>query len=131
MTTPIVQSITDEQLAEIERDAIARGKLKKGQCEGGKQITKTYFCNHCGAGPQDGCRQPLPQRYASAPTILSLIARLRAAEADVRRLDKLDALCEAYGFEGIHEGNRWMIEGPYRNVRVAIDDIKPDSVVKP
>lgn len=80
MTTSIVQSITDEQLAEIERDAIARGKLKQGQCEGGKQLTKAYACNHCGAGPQNGCRQPLPQRYASAPTILSVIARLRAAE---------------------------------------------------
>ncbi|HBO5412390.1 TPA: hypothetical protein NIE10_006452 [Pseudomonas aeruginosa] len=54
-----------------------------------------------------------------------LIARLRAAEADVERLNKLDALCEAYGFEGIHEGNRWMIDGPYRDIRAAIDGIKP------
>lgn len=54
-----------------------------------------------------------------------LIARLRAAEADVERLNKLDALCEAYGFEGIHEGNLWMIDGPYRDIRAAIDGIKP------
>ncbi|MCV0076771.1 hypothetical protein KUC82_06930 [Pseudomonas aeruginosa] len=54
-----------------------------------------------------------------------LIARLRAAEADVERLNKIDALCEAYGFEGIHEGNRWMIDGPYRDIRAAIDGIKP------
>ncbi len=54
-----------------------------------------------------------------------LIARLRAAEADVERLNKLDALCEAYGFEGIHEGNRWMIDGPCRDIRAAIDGIKP------
>lgn len=60
-----------------------------------------------------------------ASELRGLIARLRAAEADVERLNKLDALCEAYGFEGIHEGNRWMIDGPYRDIRAAIDGIKP------
>lgn len=90
MTTPIVPSITDEQLADSER-----------------LITEL-------------------ERVASAlPSVRAMIARLRAAEADVDRLNKLDSLCEAYGFEGIHEGNRWMIDGPYRDIRAAIDDIKP------
>lgn len=43
---------------------------------------------------------------------------------DAERLDKLDKICEAYGFEGVHEGNRWMIEGPFRDIRAAIDDMK-------
>jgi hypothetical protein len=40
---------------------------------------------------------------------------------DAARLDWLDQQCEAYGFQDIHEGNRWEISGPYANVRVAID----------
>ena len=48
----------------------------------------------------------------------------QAAESvleDAARLDWLDQQCEAYGFQGIHEGNRWEINGPCANVRVAID----------
>ncbi len=40
---------------------------------------------------------------------------------DAERLDWLDQQCEAYGFQDIHEGNRWEISGAYANVRKAID----------
>jgi len=40
---------------------------------------------------------------------------------DAARLDWLDQQCEGYGFQDIHEGNRWEISGPYANVRQAID----------
>jgi hypothetical protein len=40
---------------------------------------------------------------------------------DAARLDWLDQQCEAYGFQDIHEGNRWEISGAYANVRKAID----------
>jgi hypothetical protein len=40
---------------------------------------------------------------------------------DAARLDWLDQQCEAYGFQDIHEGNRWEISGAYANVRDAID----------
>lgn len=40
---------------------------------------------------------------------------------DAARLDWLDQQCEAYGFQDIHEGNRWEIGGAYANVRDAID----------
>ena len=40
---------------------------------------------------------------------------------DAARLDWLDQQCEAYGFQDIHEGNRWEISGAYANVREAID----------
>lgn len=53
--------------------------------------------------------------------ISALIARLRAAENDAERLTWLDRQVEAYGFEGIHEGNRWYIDGPFRDLRTAID----------
>ena len=42
-------------------------------------------------------------------------------QEDAARLDWLDQQCEAYGFQDIHEGNRWEIGGAYANVREAID----------
>ncbi|HBO2361351.1 TPA: hypothetical protein L4H08_005489 [Pseudomonas aeruginosa] len=120
MTTPI----SDEQLAEIERDILAQAQIMSGQCEGGVWL-RGGDCPKCQATRHDRCQFPLPQSYAIPSNVEALIARLRAAEADVERLNKLDALCEAYGFEGIHEGNRWMIDGPYRDIRAAIDGIKP------
>lgn len=50
-----------------------------------------------------------------------LRAEVEALRKDASRLDRLDIECEAYGCEGIHEGNRWMIDGPFRTVRDAID----------
>lgn len=50
-----------------------------------------------------------------------LRARVVALAADAARLDALDLLKESYGFQDMHEGNRWKIEGPFRNVREAID----------
>ncbi|EOZ3002133.1 hypothetical protein ACQQ4Q_005926 [Pseudomonas aeruginosa] len=120
MTTPI----SDEQLAEIERDILAQAQIMSGQCEGGVWL-RGGDCPKCQATRHDRCQFPLSQSYAIPSNVEALIARLRAAEADVERLNKLDALCEAYGFEGIHEGNRWMIDGPYRDIRAAIDCIKP------
>lgn len=40
---------------------------------------------------------------------------------DKERLDWLDKHAESYGFERIHEGNRWMVDGPFNTVRDAID----------
>ena len=84
MKSPVT-SIADDQLAELEADAIARSKLRIDQCEGGKRITRSFACSHCGAGPTDGCQRPLPKRYDDSLSVLSLIARLRAAEADAKR----------------------------------------------
>ncbi len=46
---------------------------------------------------------------------------LRQAADDCERLDALDKLCESYGFEDLHEGNRWCIEGPFCDIRHALD----------
>lgn len=42
-------------------------------------------------------------------------------EKDTQRLDWLERQGYSYGFEDMHEGNRWMIEGPFRTIRIAID----------
>ena len=53
------------------------------------------------------------------------IARLRK---DAERLDWLDRQGFAYGFQDIHEGNRWEIYGGYMHLRDAIDcGIKCDT----
>ena len=46
---------------------------------------------------------------------------LDAVIKDAERLDWFDMECEGYGFEDIQEGNRWVIDGPFRTVRDAID----------
>ncbi len=138
--------ISDEQLAELEQAAI--------EIKGWNLVDAFRYADPCiedgedeewcvGSIDEDGNQYPVMEVNAhqydsqdsellahyyglcNRESILGLIARLRAAEADVERLNKLDALCEAYGFEGIHEGNRWMIDGPYRDIRAAIDGIKP------
>lgn len=40
---------------------------------------------------------------------------------DKVRLDYFEGLSEAYGFEDVHEGNRWSIEGPFPSLRKALD----------
>ncbi|HBO7589447.1 TPA: hypothetical protein L4907_006637, partial [Pseudomonas aeruginosa] len=87
MTTPI----SDEQLAKIERDILAQAQIMSGQCEGGVWL-RGGDCPKCQATRHDRCQFPLPQSYAIPSNVEALIARLRAAEADVERLNKLDAL---------------------------------------
>lgn len=45
----------------------------------------------------------------------------KALRKDAERLDWLDQQGYAYGFQDMHEGNRWLIEGPFSSLRVAID----------
>jgi hypothetical protein len=63
---------------------------------------------------------------ANPATILALLQHVRELTKDRERLDNLDKLCEAYGFE-VHEGNRWVLDGPFRNVRDAIDSLPDDA----
>jgi hypothetical protein len=58
-------------------------------------------------------------QIAAAPTPAAQAAD--SVQEDAARLDWLDQQCEGYGFQDIHEGNRWEISGPYANVRQAID----------
>ena len=47
-------------------------------------------------------------------------AALDDLRKDAERLDWLDQQGEAYGVHE-HEGNRWLIDGPFKSLRVAID----------
>lgn len=67
------------------------------------------------------CAFPL-MTVAQHERILSAVTAERdRLRKDAERLDRLDIECEGYGCEGVHEGNRWMIDGPFRTVRDAID----------
>lgn len=56
---------------------------------------------------QAAIAQPVPQAQGDAK--------------DAERLDWLQSQTEAYGFQDMHEGNRWTIDGPFMFVRDAID----------
>lgn len=90
MTTPLVQSISDEQLAELE-EAATDSKLN---------IYRPFGWDH---SVRCGNHLQTDQEFlcASSPqTILSLIARLRAAEVDAKaahqRVKELDLLFGRY-----------------------------------
>jgi hypothetical protein len=60
----------------------------------------------------------------TVPPMMLTEAIFRYASAlrlDTERLDFLDRQGEAYGIHE-HEGNRWLIEGPFKSLRVAIDE---------
>jgi hypothetical protein len=49
------------------------------------------------------------------------IAERDALKADAERLDWFETQGISYGFEGVLEGNRWGICGPFTTLRIAID----------
>lgn len=53
-----------------------------------------------------------------------LVAHIEGMAKDAGRLDLLDSLCESYGFQDVHEGNRWVIDGPFRDIRTAADSLE-------
>lgn len=55
------------------------------------------------------------------PVMRALLAERAELIKDRERLDQLDKLGYAYGFQDVHEGNRWEIDGPFSNVRSALD----------
>ena len=110
MTTTPVMSITDEQIAEIERDIAAQSAIKHGQCEGGV-IVRGEICRECGATPKDSCRRPLPKSYAVPSNILALISRLRAAEKDAKRYRFIrDKQTDPRFLSRKHEAKKWFTE---------------------
>lgn len=53
-----------------------------------------------------------------------LVTHIEGLAKDAGRLDLLDSLCESYGFQDVHEGNRWVIDGPFRDIRTAADSLE-------
>ncbi|HBO0915283.1 hypothetical protein ABZR34_28235 [Pseudomonas paraeruginosa] len=80
MTTPIVQSISDEQLAELEEYCHKRAFVCCGNFKSGAE--------YMSAREEVCCNEPVLTDVninTPAEEILGLIARLRAAEADAKR----------------------------------------------
>ena len=46
---------------------------------------------------------------------------------DAERLDWLEQQGHAYGFHGMHEGNRWVVEGPFATLRQLADAAKVEN----
>lgn len=46
---------------------------------------------------------------------------IESTKKDTERLNWLEGQREAYGFENYHEGNRWVLDGPFNTARQAID----------
>ena len=148
MTTPPIMSVTDELIAELEAAAkaatpqdfdSAASKYENGTCEchvcGGEgtvDIEADYLnyddaaigVQFYGIGQEFGAAESYYRR-ADPATIRALLSERAELKRDAERLDRLDREVEAYGFEGVHEGNRWMIDGPFRDIRTAIDAMTP------
>ncbi|GLF57953.1 hypothetical protein VNPA152081_18090 [Pseudomonas aeruginosa] len=80
MTNPIVQSISDEQLAELEEYCHKRAFVCCGNFKSGAE--------YMSAREEVCCNEPVLTDVninTPAEEILGLIARLRAAEADAKR----------------------------------------------
>lgn len=58
--------------------------------------------------------------FSAAQEMARLKAEVEALRKDAARLDRLEMECEAYGTD-VHEGNRWVIDGPFATLRDAID----------
>lgn len=131
MTTPPVTSVTDELIAELESAANAATPGPWGwdgpvwnydpeeeapwlvqEGDGLTVITGELMCSEENAEFV---------ALANPATILALLTERAELKRDAERLNKLDQVGYAYGFEDMHEGNRWMIDGPYRDIRAAID----------
>lgn len=139
MSTPPVTSINDDLIAELE--AAAKAATPGPWVTDGEYINEHGNLLYCHVGvPGDGrladtssnCMVPDQECRSNAwfiatanpATILALLAERAELKRDADRLNKLDSIGYAYGFEDMHEGNRWMIDGPYRDIRTAIDDMQ-------
>lgn len=68
-----------------------------------------------------GSRECSLQWKAWQAAYASRDAEVEALRKDAERLTWFETQREAYGFEDVHEGNRWTIEGPFNTLRKAID----------
>lgn len=90
MTTPLVQSITDEQLAEIQRE-FARQSPCAHWNRSKVGLGRYHHCDDCGADVRTEkleSAQAASDRHDELASILAqAFDRLRAAEKDSQRLD--------------------------------------------
>jgi hypothetical protein len=127
MTTPPIQTLTDELLGEIE--VYANRNMHRTDEEAAFVSVKELRMiiaelrtlraeNASKAARIEELSTPYSRTCERMWALEEENAELRK---DAGRLDWIDSQCEAYGFEDIHEGNRWFLDGPFSTIRIAID----------
>jgi hypothetical protein len=64
-----------------------------------------------------GCKPAAPATQRQAEPVASAADEV----TDAQRLAWLETQKTPYGFQDLHEGNRWVVEGAYGTLRQAID----------
>ena len=139
MSTAPVMSVTDELLAELDAktenfvgfvirsDTVARlvTELRRLRAENAGLAQSLAESR---ANDQSAMGWLTSLRFASGDRgermLPELVAHIEELAKDAGRLDLLDSLCESYGFQDVHEGNRWVIDGPFRDIRTAADSLE-------
>lgn len=86
---------------------------------------KPDYCPMANEPCQSMCNEPCSAHRLKVEKDEGELHRLQAENEalrkDAERLNSLESLGYAYGFQDLHEGNCWSIEGPYASVREALD----------
>ena len=140
MTTSPVMTVTDELLAELDRsvrvvwrddDAAVIAvdtltselrRLRAENAELAQSLAESRANDQAAMGWLTSLRWASGDR--GERMLPELVTHIEGLAKDSGRLDLLDSLCEAYGFQDIHEGNRWVIDGPFRDIRAAADSLE-------
>ena len=140
MTTSPVMTVTDELLAELDGgvrvvwrddgatviavDAITAElrRLRAENAELAQSLAESRANDQAAMGWLTSLRWASGDR--GERMLPELVTHIESLAKDAGRLDLLDSLCEAYGFQDIHEGNRWVIDGPFRDIRAAADSLE-------
>lgn len=139
MSTQPVMTVTDELLAELDAktekfvgfgirsDTVARlvtelRRLSAENAELAQSLAESRANDQAAMGWLTSLRWASGDR--GERMLPELVEHIEGLAKDAGRLDLLDSLCESYGFQDVHEGNRWVIDGPYRNIRTAADSLE-------
>ena len=136
MTTSPVMTVTDELLAELEaginsmtmRTAYVSlivaeiGRMRAENAGLAQSLAESRANDQAAMGWLTSLRWASGDR--GERMLPELVTHIEGLAKDSGRLDLLDSLCEAYGFQDIHEGNRWVIDGPFRDIRAAADSLE-------
>lgn len=136
MSTSPVTTVTDELMAELEaginsmtmRTAYVSlivaeiGRMRAENAGLAQSLAESRANDQAAMGWLTSLRWASGDR--GERMLPELVTHIEGLAKDAGRLDLLDSLCESYGFQDIHEGNRWVIDGPFRDIRAAADSLE-------
>ena len=141
MTTSPVMTVTDELLAELEQQSVCDPggafpvryaviseltaelrRLRAENAELAQSLAESRANDQAAMGWLTSLRWASGDR--GERMLPELVEHIEGLAKDAGRLDLLDSLCESYGFQDVHEGNRWVIDGPFRDIRTAADSLE-------